>query len=372
MYCFKCGAVIQDASNFCPKCGARVSAPVAEASPQIEPPSLPQAEPIGSSAVSTPPVPPSGELPRYAGFWRRVVAAVIDGFVQSLLSIVLVFALIFAASSSNATVDENSLAGAYYLLSWIVGWMYYALMHSSSWQATLGKRALGIKVTTLGGERIGFGRATGRFFAAILSALLLGIGYLMAAFTVRKQALHDLIAGTLVVTRDATPAAVAAGLAPPRVSGGLVAAAVLVGLIPVAGVLAAIAIPAYQDYMLRSQVGEGLVEASAYKMAVMEAIADGHDPSTIDNAMLGLTDTPTSHYLTSIDVEGAAIQLTYGGEAGSALQQRMLTLAPGLMSTGEVVWACGYADMPAGAAPLLDDYTEYNSVEPKYLPYQCR
>jgi uncharacterized RDD family membrane protein YckC/Tfp pilus assembly major pilin PilA len=371
MYCFKCGAAIQDASNFCPKCGARVSGPAAEAAPQIEPAPLLPAEPV-RSAVPGVPAQASGELARYAGFWRRVVAVVIDGFVQSLLSIVLVFALVFAASSSSATLDENSLAGVYYLLSWIVAWLYYALMHSSGWQATLGKRALGIKVTTLDGNCIGFGRATGRFFAAILSALLLGIGYLMAAFTARKQALHDMIAGTLVVSRDATPAAVAMGLAPPRVSGGLIAAAVLVGLIPIAGILAAIAIPAYQDYTLRSQVSEGLVEASTYKMAVVEAIADGHDPSTLDNETLGLTDSPTSRYLASIYVQGGAIQLTYGGDAGSALKQQTLTLAPGLTSTGEVIWACGYADMPSGASPLLVDHAEYSSVEPKYLPSQCR
>lgn len=72
-------------------------------------------------------------------------------------------------------------------------------MESSAKQATLGKMALGIVVTDLEGARIGFGRATGRYFAKILSGLILGIGFLMAAFTERKQGLHDIIAGTLVV-----------------------------------------------------------------------------------------------------------------------------------------------------------------------------
>lgn len=81
----------------------------------------------------------------------------------------------------------------------VAQWLYHALMESSAKQATLGRMALGIRVTDLNGNRIGFGRATGRYFAKILSALILGIGFLMAAFTAKKQALHDIPAGTLVV-----------------------------------------------------------------------------------------------------------------------------------------------------------------------------
>jgi uncharacterized RDD family membrane protein YckC len=76
-------------------------------------------------------------------------------------------------------------------------------MESSARQATLGKMALGIVVTDLDGNRIGFGRATGRYFAKILSALILLIGFIMAAFTQKKQGLHDIIAGTLVVKKAA-------------------------------------------------------------------------------------------------------------------------------------------------------------------------
>jgi uncharacterized RDD family membrane protein YckC len=76
-------------------------------------------------------------------------------------------------------------------------------MESSAKQATVGKMALGIIVTDLEGRRLGFGRATGRYFAKILSALILGIGFLMAAFTERKQGLHDMVASTLVVKGDA-------------------------------------------------------------------------------------------------------------------------------------------------------------------------
>jgi uncharacterized RDD family membrane protein YckC len=80
-------------------------------------------------------------------------------------------------------------------------------MERSAKQATVGKLAIGIKVTDLDGGRISFWRALGRTFAKIISGIILFIGYIMAAFTERKQALHDKIADTLVVKRSARPAA---------------------------------------------------------------------------------------------------------------------------------------------------------------------
>jgi uncharacterized RDD family membrane protein YckC len=91
--------------------------------------------------------------------------------------------------------------GLYYLFSAIIFWIYFTLLESSAWQATLGKRTLGLYVTDAEGHRLTFGRAAGRNLAKYLSGLILGIGYLMAGFTRRKQALHDLIAGCLVLKK---------------------------------------------------------------------------------------------------------------------------------------------------------------------------
>ena len=96
-------------------------------------------------------------------------------------------------SRSRSPTPDISRAGI------CIAILYYPVQESSAAQATLGKRALGLKVTTLDGQRIGVGRALGRFFAKILSSLILMVGYIMAAFTEKKQALHDMIAGTLVV-----------------------------------------------------------------------------------------------------------------------------------------------------------------------------
>ena len=80
-----------------------------------------------------------------------------------------------------------------------MNWLYYASMESSSAQATLGKMAVGVKVTDDSGARIGSGCATGRYFGKIVSALILLVGYMMAGWTEKKQVLHDMMAGTLVV-----------------------------------------------------------------------------------------------------------------------------------------------------------------------------
>lgn len=133
----------------------------------------------------------------YAGFWRRFAAWILDGLLLSLVT--LPFTLQFDGGVA-AEAARTSAAGT---ISTVVGWLYFALMESSAKQATVGKMALGIIVTDLEGRRLGFGRATGRYFAKILSALILGIGFLMVAFTERKQGLHDMVASCLVVKGEA-------------------------------------------------------------------------------------------------------------------------------------------------------------------------
>ena len=133
----------------------------------------------------------------YAGFWRRVGAFILDGFVVGIVTVPLTLALGGGdPGSSNYSPEASSVSAA-------ITWLYFALMESSAKQATVGKMALGIMVTDLEGRRIGFGRATGRHFAKILSGLILGIGFLMVAFTERKQGLHDILAGALVVRGQA-------------------------------------------------------------------------------------------------------------------------------------------------------------------------
>jgi len=129
--------------------------------------------------------------PRYAGFWIRAAAMLIDTVVLWIPMAVV------ERLATPAGPDGFSLEAS--VIQAIAWWAYTASLHASPWGATLGKRAVGIRVTDLQGGRIGFGRATVRYLAGFLSAILLFIGFLQVAFSERKQALHDQIAGTLVV-----------------------------------------------------------------------------------------------------------------------------------------------------------------------------
>jgi uncharacterized RDD family membrane protein YckC len=136
----------------------------------------------------------------YAGFWKRLFAFVIDHLVLMGLSFGVGLALGFVlALTLGPNLDVNQLALIGNGVGLVLFWLYFTVQESSESQATVGKRALHIKVTDEFGQRISFARANGRFFGKFLSGALLGLGYLMAAFTERKQALHDLLAHTLVV-----------------------------------------------------------------------------------------------------------------------------------------------------------------------------
>lgn len=125
----------------------------------------------------------------YAGFWKRVAAFLIDSLILLILSIPFAFFSLI-----------DTLVWVYYIGSITLNWLYFAFFESGGWMATPGKKLLKINVVDLNGSRISFKRATGRYFAKFLSVMILGIGYLMAAFTRRKQALHDIIADTLVAS----------------------------------------------------------------------------------------------------------------------------------------------------------------------------
>ena len=153
---------------------------------------------------------PAGEA-IHAGFWRRCAAFVIDGFLLSIAAAVVQAIAgvgMMGAMGAGGDVRPGALFGAMvvpFLILFVGQWLYFALFESGKAQATPGKMAMGIKVVDDFGQRIGFGRATGRYFGKIVSGLILNIGYLLAGFTARKQALHDMMASTLVVFNGVQP-----------------------------------------------------------------------------------------------------------------------------------------------------------------------
>jgi uncharacterized RDD family membrane protein YckC len=219
VYCPHCGVTAGDDARFCRSCGATLHQPspvaaqastttAVASSPQ---PATPYASPApGSSDTATAlragylasnvgtvdAAAYSGPI-AYGGFWRRFVAYFIDVIIVYIVSIVVGFLVGMVLGFARVNSDIITFAGG--ILGFAIGILYWAVQESSQAQATLGKRALGMRVTDLNGQRISFGRALGRTFAKWISGLIFCIGYIMAGFTERKQALHDMIAGTLVV-----------------------------------------------------------------------------------------------------------------------------------------------------------------------------
>lgn len=131
----------------------------------------------------------------YGGFWLRFFAYLIDAFIiQFAVGLVVGFII-----GANGAAINASMIIVIQLLIMLISWIYFAGGESGESQATIGKRAMGLIVTDLNGERITFWHASGRYFSKILSSLFFNIGYLMVAFTEKKQGLHDMMAGTLVI-----------------------------------------------------------------------------------------------------------------------------------------------------------------------------
>jgi uncharacterized RDD family membrane protein YckC len=206
-----------DGAAFCANCGQAfaVAAAVARA-PMM---SSPVAAPIAGGVAAVPAYAGYAAVPRveYAGFWVRFLAFLIDNAVMGIGFVLILIPLIFLTGLGgfigeiHPNEDMNDvgifmLFGLLFLaatVSLLLTWLYHALMESSEWQATLGKKVLGLVVTDMAGRRVSFGRATGRHFAKIITNMVPAfIGYIMAGFTERKQALHDMIAGCLVLRRN--------------------------------------------------------------------------------------------------------------------------------------------------------------------------
>jgi uncharacterized RDD family membrane protein YckC len=198
-FCNKCGAQNPAGAQFCSRCGTPTAPTPGVTTGTAGPPNVSPYSPAAASYQATAPV--TGV--RYGGFWIRLIAAIIDGIIVRVVvsPIHLLFGGLGLAGAMSGIhpIALGLFGGGVTLIATLFGsWLYEAFMESSSYQATLGKMVFGMKVTDLNGNRISFERATGRHFAKWLSAMIFFIGYIMIAFTERKQGLHDLLAGTLV------------------------------------------------------------------------------------------------------------------------------------------------------------------------------
>lgn len=166
------------------------------------------------------------------------------------------------------------------------------------------------------------------------------------------------------------------GLRPPPNGVGVILVACLLPLLFVGGILAAIAIPAYQDYTIRAQVTEGLNLAAGVKAAVADAY-ERTRAAPADRREAGLPADPTDtsgQYVTRVDVDHGTILVTYGSNANSTIALTVVALQP-YVADGNVVWRCGFAPVPLGAAAMEAGAVSSDvltSIEARYLPSACR
>jgi uncharacterized RDD family membrane protein YckC len=154
----------------------------------------------------------------YAGFWLRFVALIIDGIIIGVAQSFIIVPILAVAGLGFASGVENmdfsdpgetagmivgiiALVGTYWILATIIQILYFTFMESSKYQATIGKMALGLIVTDMNGAPLDFSKALIRNLSKIVSNVTMLIGYIMAGFTEKNQALHDIIAGALVVKK---------------------------------------------------------------------------------------------------------------------------------------------------------------------------
>ena len=291
---------------------------------------------MSTPAAYVPPVdqPPQAADAPYGGFWIRFAAYWVDGLLVTVLCAV-------AALLVGMVLGSDSVLGTFLVLA--TAQLYHAYFVSSEKMATPGKRLCGLYVTDLEGKRLSFGRALWRNVAALFSYLTLYIGFFMAGFSGRKQALHDKMAGTLVHRQ------------PGAGGGAIVIAVVLVVVVGIAmvGILAAIAIPAYQDYIGRSKA-----------TGVITAMQGAQAPVTRFHAQNG--QWPQSWEQVGYD---PAAQLT---DQARPLVER-ITLAPGgaIVADVKIANTTGQVRMASPDDGASWKCTSDDSLR-KYMPAACR
>ena len=310
MFCTECGRENPDAAKLCFTCGRTL---VGASEPAVDglyrPPATRVADPE-----------PEPTETRYAGFWIRVAAAVIDGWV--IVGMAVIGAVVLgAAGVLTDTAAETAVAGSY-IVALFASWLYFALSESSSKQATWGKRAVGIVVTDVGGHRLSFGRASGRVFAKWLNGLTFGIGWILAALPEKKRGLHDFVASTVVVVREPRKNRIA-----------VVIVVCALAFVPVIGVVAAV--PA----LLRARMSGN--EASA--LGALRTINSAQEQYAFQ----------CRGYAPTLQALGARPREFLGSELTTAETVSMSGYA---ISLNRATGADAIADPPAGCEGTVTDY----------------
>lgn len=315
MFCAKCGTSNPDGASSCRSChqaldaGSNVAAAVFDAG--------------------------------YAGFWRRYAAVFLDGLVVSLMFTPIAF-IVGLIAGVLGLGQSIAFGAALYVLFFVAYTAYYVFMESGERGATFGKRWVKIRVVDVNGSRISAGRALGRFVGHLLSYITGYLGFLIQPFTARKQALHDMVSGTVIVKteKEASPVLVI-----------IIAAASALLIVAVIGILAAVAIPAYQGYIVKAKTNAALNVGHAATQAVQNYYAQtGKVPASIAETQVQL---PPSPDVSAVEVNPAngEIHVIFSDKTPPAVAGKYLSFMPTQAADGSITWTCSSSEIPPGNLP---------------------
>lgn len=319
MLCAKCGTSNPDGAGSCRSCQ----------------------QPFDASSNTTAAVFDAG----YAGFWRRYAAVFLDGLVVSLMLVPVAFVAGLAGGMLGLG-QSVAFAVALDMLFFVAYAAYCVFMESGERGATFGKRWVKIRVVDMNGNRISAGRALGRFVGHLLSYATVYLGFLIQPFTARKQALHDMVSGTVMVKteKEAGPALVV-----------VIVVASLVLVVAAAGVMAAVAIPAYQDYVIKAKTNVAVGIGHAATQAVQDYyVQTGKVPGSIAETQVQLPPSPDV-YGAEVNPANGEVHVVFSDTTPRAIAGKYLSFMPSQAADGNITWKCSASDIPPG-----------------YLPQECR
>ena len=320
MYCTQCGYNNPASARFCKNCEVDLQAGALDADHSGMP-----------------------EVLIYAGFWVRFAAAFLDLLAIAAVVILLVFSIaaLIALTGRDDILHNRLAVSIFYWAIICMSAAYYILMESGEHGATLGKRWMNIKVLDANGSRLSIARACGRFVARLFSYLLLLAGFLIQPFTQRKQALHDLLAGTVVVrANDSNKVSIMASL--------LVLFFAL--MVPVLAIFLTAGLPLFQQYILKVQLENGVQTGQEAALAVANFYRhNGRVPATLVDA----GNISLSPHIAGIAInqQNGELTLTFSESVRKAIRNKNLLFTPTLETDHSISWQCHSNDIEARLLP---------------------
>ena len=327
MYCEQCGYNNPPTEKFCRNCERDLSAGIIKPGRSTPSPQL-----IKNAQLI------------YAGFWVRFIASLLDVLLLAVCLILIAFAFagLIALTGRDSIVQNPATKTFLYWAIIIASVLYHVLMESGPGGATLGKRWMNIRIVDTEGKRLTVVRALSRLLARLLTFLTLYIGFLLQPFTRRKQGMHDMLAGTLVVQDSENK----------KIS---IMASLLVLLftllVPVVALFSTAGLPLYQQYVLKVQLNNGMQVGQKATQAIA-AFYRGHGrvPVQIADADSSIK---TTHHVSAIEInqQNGELTLTFSNHAGKQISNKHLLFTPALAADHTISWQCHSSDLESRLLP---------------------